>query len=76
MAKERHGQAAFVWSGYGRERTQAEAAIYAEGLADREAQIVANLRRRHRWGGGAVADRQTADEIEQGLDSDWKERNG
>lgn len=49
---------------------------YAQGYADREAEIVAHLRRRDRWGGGAIRDTETAREIEQGLDADWRDIHG
>lgn len=48
---------------------------YAQGYADREAEIAANLRRRDRWGGGAVDDKKTASDIEHGLDMDWRNTN-
>ncbi len=63
-------KAAFAWSGFGRERPSQEEAIYAEGLADREAAIVTNLRSRDQWG-HRTSDSKTADAIEQGLDSEW-----
>jgi len=49
---------------------------YAQGLADREAEILVNLRRRDRWGGGAIPDRETANDIERGHDGQWERIRG
>lgn len=67
---ERHRMAAFTCSGSGRSRTSQEEVAYAEGVADREAEIADNLRRRDQWG-HRTCDSETADAIEQGLDSQW-----
>jgi len=78
--KERHREAARAWVhehglGSSHESATAAATAYAEGQADREAEIAAALRRRDAWGGGAIADRETANDIERGHEPQWKNRN-
>jgi len=77
---ERHREAATNWSPDAPDMIGADDIhprdAYAQGAADREAEILANLRRRDRWGGGAIPDRETANDIERGHDGQWESRNG
>lgn len=76
--KQRHRDAAKAWWPTTKGTAMATGIMedfYAQGAADREAEIAAALRRRDAWGGGAIADRETANDIERGHESQWKNRN-
>ena len=78
--EERHLRAAVNWRPDVPDLVAAEDLhprdAYAHGRADREAEIAASLRRRDRWGGGAIPDRETANDIERGHDDQWERLRG